>query len=134
MPQRSPETSIKRIGLLTSGSDCSGLNAVIRAVVYRATQTYGWQVFGIQRGTLGLMERPLMYGELNMGRFQGHMLRTGGTMLGASSKGDSFHFPIPDGSFKDQSNEFVKGFLETAGTLGIYLGENEIHPTAESTS
>jgi len=116
MPLGQPTpTSIKRIGLLTSGGDCSGLNAVIRAVVYRATQTYGWQVFGILRGTLGLMERPLMYEELSLSRFQGHMLRTGGTMLGTTSKGDPFHFPMPDGSFKDRSGDFVEGFQE----LGI---------------
>ena len=36
----------KRIGVLTSGGDCAGLNAVIRAVVLRAINTYGWQVIG----------------------------------------------------------------------------------------
>ena len=38
-----------RIGLLTSGGDCAGLNAVIRAVVKRAVLGYGWQVLGIRR-------------------------------------------------------------------------------------
>jgi len=37
--------AIERIGILTSGGDCAGLNAVIRAVVHRAIQGYGWQVF-----------------------------------------------------------------------------------------
>ena len=37
---------LKRIGVLTSGGDCAGLNAVIRAVVLRAINTYGWQVIG----------------------------------------------------------------------------------------
>jgi len=49
----------KRIGILTSGGDCAGLNAVIRAVVYRAIGTYGWEVLGIRQATLGLMTRPL---------------------------------------------------------------------------
>ena len=35
---------IKRIGILTSGGDCGGLNAVVRAVSYRAIETYGWEV------------------------------------------------------------------------------------------
>ena len=48
----------KRIGILTSGGDCAGLNAVIRAVVHRATLTYGWQVIGIKEGTMGLLSRP----------------------------------------------------------------------------
>jgi 6-phosphofructokinase 1 len=48
----------KRIGILTSGGDCAGLNAVIRAVVYRATGTYGWEVLGIRQATQGLMTQP----------------------------------------------------------------------------
>ena len=39
---------IKRIGVLTSGGDCAGLNAVIRAVVNSATQD-GWEVYGVRR-------------------------------------------------------------------------------------
>jgi ATP-dependent phosphofructokinase / diphosphate-dependent phosphofructokinase len=112
MPEPSEPNAIRRIGVLTSGGDCSGLNAVIRAVVYRATQTYGWQVFGIQQGTMGLMERPLMYEELDLSHFRGHMLRTGGTMLGTTSKGDPFDFPMPDGTRKDRSDEFVAGYRE----------------------
>ena len=49
----------KRIGILTSGGDCGGLNAVIRAVTYRAINEYGWKVYGIKDGTLGLMNDPL---------------------------------------------------------------------------
>ena len=52
--------AIERIGILTSGGDCAGLNAVIRAVVHRAIQGYGWQVFGIHEGTRGFMERPII--------------------------------------------------------------------------
>ena len=48
----------KRIGLLTSGGDCAGLNAIIRAVVRHAVGTYGWQVVGIREGTIGLLARP----------------------------------------------------------------------------
>ncbi len=49
----------KRIGILTSGGDCAGLNAAIRAVVLHASTRYGWQVFGIHNGTAGLMARPV---------------------------------------------------------------------------
>ncbi|HIF08663.1 MAG TPA: ATP-dependent 6-phosphofructokinase [Sneathiellales bacterium] len=122
MPQSPSPSSIKRIGVLTSGGDCSGLNAVIRAVVFRATQTYEWQVYGIHSGALGLMERPLMYEGLNLSRFQGHMLRTGGTMLGTTSKGDPFHYPMPDGSFKDHSGDFVRGFQELGLDALIGIG------------
>jgi ATP-dependent phosphofructokinase / diphosphate-dependent phosphofructokinase len=44
----------KRIGLLTSGGDCGGLNAVIRAVALRAASAYGWEVLGIRNGSMGL--------------------------------------------------------------------------------
>ncbi len=48
-------TSKKRIGILTSGGDCPGLNAIIRAVVKYATLK-GWEVIGIPHGTDGFME------------------------------------------------------------------------------
>ncbi len=48
-----------RIGILTSGGDCAGLNAVIRAVVNRAARKYRWQVMGINHGTDGLICRPV---------------------------------------------------------------------------
>ncbi len=49
---------IKRIGILTSGGDCAGLNAVIRAVTHCAVGIYDWEVLGICKATLGLMSRP----------------------------------------------------------------------------
>lgn len=45
----------KRIGILTSGGDCPGLNAIVRAVVKYATLK-GWEVFGIPRGTDGFID------------------------------------------------------------------------------
>ncbi|MFB3134254.1 MAG: 6-phosphofructokinase, partial [Rhodospirillales bacterium] len=81
------EAKTKRIGVLTSGGDCAGLNAAIRAVVHRAIQGYGWEVFGIRDGTMGLMERPLMVEELSLRIFTGNILRMGGTILGTVNKG-----------------------------------------------
>ena len=52
-------TTTKRIGILTSGGDCAGLNAAMRAVVHRAVLTYGWQVLGVLEGTQGLLSRPV---------------------------------------------------------------------------
>jgi ATP-dependent phosphofructokinase / diphosphate-dependent phosphofructokinase len=48
-------TTPKRIGILTSGGDCPGLNAVIRAVV-KCSSRRGWQVIGIPYGTDGMMK------------------------------------------------------------------------------
>src|SRR5688572_5577864 len=100
---------IKTLGVLTSGGDCAGLNAVIRAVTYHAVQVYGWKVIGVQDGTAGLIERPLRYRELTMDTFDGHMLRESGTFLGTTSKGNPLHWRMPDGSFKDLSPEFAEG-------------------------
>ena len=102
--------SVWRLGVLTSGGDCAGLNAAIRAVTYRAIRHYGWSVFGIKDGSLGLMTRPVQYQELSLDLTSGVMLRMGGTMLGTTNKGDPFASPMPDGSVKDRSGEFVEGY------------------------
>ena len=49
-------TETKKIGLLTSGGDCAGLNAVLRAVVHRAVEGYGWEVYGIEQRYLTQLE------------------------------------------------------------------------------
>ena len=81
----------KRIGLLTSGGDCPGLNGVIRAVVRHATLTYGWEVVGIPYATRGLLERKTI--ALNVHGLDLHgidpLLSLGGTILGTINKGDT---------------------------------------------
>ena len=86
----------KRIGILTSGGDCAGLNAVIRAVASRA-RTLGWTVVGIRNGTAGLLARPVDAVELGPEVLGANMLRQGGTILGTTNKGDPFAFPTADG-------------------------------------
>ena len=50
-------SEIKRIGVLTSGGDCAGLNAVISSVV-AAAEKKGWEVYGIHNGTDGITNKP----------------------------------------------------------------------------
>lgn len=107
-------TGKKRIGILTSGGDCAGLNAVLRAVVYAATNK-GWEVIGIEDGTAGLLERPMRYQVLDVDMFDTTIMRLGGTILGTTNKGNPFQFPMPDGSVKDRSPEIIDGIKE----LGI---------------
>lgn len=116
-----PATSIAKIGVLTSGGDCAGLNAAIRAVVHRAIHGYGWKVIGIREGTRGLLERPLRFEPLDLKLFTGNILRLGGTILGTVNKGDPFAFPMPDGTVKDRSGECIDGFRELGldGLIGI---------------
>ncbi len=44
-----------KIGMLTGGGDCPGLNAVIRAVVKTSYLKYGWEVIGVEDGFTGLI-------------------------------------------------------------------------------
>jgi phosphofructokinase-like protein len=112
----------KRLGILTSGGDCSGLNPAIRAVVCRAIEGYGWRVFGIKQGTLGLMRRPVDYQELDIGVVNSNMLRMAGTILGTTNKGDPFAYPMPDGSLLDRSEELIAGYRELALDALIGIG------------
>jgi 6-phosphofructokinase 1 len=81
---------IKRIGLLTGGGDCPGLNAVIRGVT-KPAQDYGMTVYGIIDGFEGLVEGRA--NELRNEDVSG-ILSRGGTILGSSNKGDPFHWPV----------------------------------------
>ena len=81
----------KRIGILTSGGDCPGLNCVIRAVVSHATRTYDWEVVGIPYATQGLLERKTVPLSIHGWDLRGidPLLSMGGTILGSISKGDT---------------------------------------------
>ncbi len=70
-----------RIGVLTSGGDCPGLNAVIRSVVHRGVVDHGDEIIGFQDGWRGLLEgshRPLTLDSVS------GILAQGGTILGSS--------------------------------------------------
>jgi 6-phosphofructokinase 1 len=84
---------IGRIGIITGGGDCPGLNAVIRAVAKTAMSKYGGTVIGIEDGFEGFVEGQMH--ELNNKEVSG-ILAQGGTILGTSNKGDPFHYPMED--------------------------------------
>jgi 6-phosphofructokinase 1 len=110
----------KRIGILTSGGDCAGLNAAIRAVVYAGTRLE-WEVIGIEDGTAGLLSQPMRYKVLTREMFDTTIMRLGGTILGTTNKGNPFHFEMPDGSFKDLSDDIIAGIkaLKLDALIGI---------------
>lgn len=99
----------KCIGILTSGGDCAGLNAVIRAVVHRAVGTYNWQVLGIRQATKGLMNRPPQGIPLDIEKVDS-WLTVGGTMLGTTNEGNPFAYPMSDGTLLDRSDEIIEGY------------------------
>ena len=88
---------VKKIGILTSGGDCGGLNAVVRAATLRATNKYKWKVFGIRDGTLGLLKDPLDVLELTTKHFDGNLMRMGGTFLGTNNKGNASEEKVLEG-------------------------------------
>ncbi len=118
-------SEIKKIGVLTSGGDCAGLNAAIRAVAYRAINGYGWEVYGLKEGTVGLMERPITYEKITrelLDTQSKDLLRQGGTFLGTVNKGDPFAYPMPDGSKKDRSQEIVDGYRQLGLDALVAIG------------
>lgn len=74
----------KRIGILTAGGDCPGLNAVIRGVV-KSANTHGYEVVGFLKGYEGLVD-PVSYIPLTQKNTTG-ILSQGGTILGSTNKG-----------------------------------------------
>jgi 6-phosphofructokinase 1 len=69
-----------KIGVLTSGGDCPGLNAVIRAIARKADQ-FGFETIGIMNGWKGIFDES--YKQLNLSNVAG-IINRGGTILGTS--------------------------------------------------
>ncbi len=84
---------IKKIGILTGGGDCSGLNAVISAVTKTAINKYGVEVVGYKRGYSGLYHNDFM--ELNLDSVSG-IMHQGGTILKTSNKDNLFNYRVVD--------------------------------------
>ncbi len=82
-----------RVGVLTGGGDCPGINAALRAVTKSLTLQHDAEVVGILDGFRGLVDRnvePLRYRDVS------GILTRGGTILGASNKADPFNY-LPRG-------------------------------------
>jgi ATP-dependent phosphofructokinase / diphosphate-dependent phosphofructokinase len=91
----------KRIGILTGGGDCPGLNAVIRGVVKGALLQRQWEVTGIEDGFDGLLV-PEKCVPLTLERVRG-ILPRGGTILGSTNRGNPFSYPVE----RNGTREFI---------------------------
>ena len=106
---------IKKIGVLTGGGDCPGLNAVIRAVTKTAVNDYKMKLVGIRDGYEGLIKgdfRDLTYDGAS------GILTEGGTILGTSNKANPFKYPVKSKGrvvYKDLSDKVIKN----AAKLGL---------------
>jgi len=120
---------IRRIGVLTGGGDCPGLNAVIRAVVKTAINEYDWEVLGIEDGFEGLIQpgrvRPLTLADVR------DILPRGGTILGTTNRANPFHYEVEvDGEVKvfDVSDDVVR-HAQVLGmdALVVIGGDGSLH-------
>ena len=106
----------KKIGILTGGGDCPGLNAVIRGVVKSAIIRHGWQVIGIEDGFDGLLDlnkcRPL-----GLESVRG-ILPRGGTILGTTNRGNPFDYPVEQNG-KVVHVDYSDKVVENVRQLGI---------------
>jgi phosphofructokinase-like protein len=108
----------KRIGILTGGGDCPGLNAVIRAAVRTAIRDYDCKVLGIQSGFEGLLTSSAV--PLSLEAIRG-ILPKGGTLLRTTNRGNPFEYPIVENGVRscvDRSAEAVAN-IEKMGLDGI---------------
>ncbi|HYO76605.1 MAG TPA: ATP-dependent 6-phosphofructokinase [Thermoanaerobaculia bacterium] len=103
---------MKRIGILTGGGDCPGLNAVIRAAVRTLVRDYGLEAVGIQLGFEGLLTKSIV--PLTLDSIRG-ILPKGGTLLRTTNRGNPFEYPTADGGTEDRSAQVIENIRE----LGI---------------
>jgi 6-phosphofructokinase 1 len=106
----SDTTKLRRIGVLTGGGDCPGLNAVIRAVTKTALYQHQLEVWGIEDGFLGLIENrmaPLASTDVS------NILTRGGTILGTSNRANPARFAVGTDAqgapvFQDVTDQVVR--------------------------
>ncbi len=106
----------KRIGVVTGGGDCPGLNAVIRAVA-KASAKRGWDCIGVLGGYEGLLEPqrtiPLDYQTLS------GLLPRGGTILGTASRG-KFSAKVGHGESRKLPKELLEDVKAGMDALGVF--------------
>jgi 6-phosphofructokinase 1 len=112
----------RKIGILTGGGDCPGLNAVIRAVVKTSILEHGFKVVGFEDGFYGLVKDR--HRELTLESASG-IITLGGTVLGTSNKDNPFRFNVGDPGnpeYRDCSDEVVKVYRRHGLDAVIAIG------------
>src|SRR4051812_32794149 len=112
---------IRRIGVLTGGGDCPGLNSVVRAVVKAANNEYGWEVIGVEDGFDGLIF-PERSHPLTSTHVRG-ILPRGGTILGTTNRGNPFSYVFgPEVGPQDISGRVVDNLAKLGIDALIVIG------------
>lgn len=120
-------SKIKKIGVLTGGGDCPGLNAVIRAVVKTAIRRHNIDVAGIINGFSGLINNDFCV--LTEKEVSG-ILPRGGTILGTTNRDNPFEYPVQingETVYQDVSNQAIQN-MKNAGieALAIIGGDGSL--------
>lgn len=117
-----------KIGLLTSGGDCQGLNAALRGVAKTLHNTVkGAELYGIQDGYRGLIESD--WRKMEIAEFSG-ILRQGGTILGASRQPFKKMRELDENNI-DKLTMMLKNYKKGGFDAIVILGGNGTHKTAQ---
>ena len=116
----------RRIGILTSGGDCPGLNAAIRGVARAAYEMFDAEIVGVVDGYRGLIQGE--YKEMKQSDFSG-ILTLGGTILGTSRQPYKYMRVIGDDNV-DKVAEMKANYKKMKLDCLVTLGGNGTHKTA----
>ena len=116
----------RRIGILTSGGDCPGLNAAIRGVAKAAYELFDVEIVGIHNGYGGLIEEE--YQEMRREQFSG-ILTLGGTILGTSRQPFRSMQDVDENGV-DKVSAMKKTYKKLKLDCIVTLGGNGTHRTA----
>ena len=116
---------MKRVLIATAGGDCPGLNAVIRAIVKRASQERDWEIIGSIQAFNGILWEPTEIKILDEKAVAGIHFR-GGTIIETTNKGGPFAWPIKDNNGKwstvDRSEEMIRKLMYMGVDAVINIG------------
>jgi len=134
MPLFSSTSSVKRVGILTGGGDCPGLNAVIRSVTKPLMSELNCTIVGIEDGFEGMVmgrAHELSYRDVS------GIINLGGTIIGTSNKGDPYHFPVEkNGKIEvaDCSEQAIKNYFDWKLDALVAIGGDGTMHIAEKLS
>jgi 6-phosphofructokinase 1 len=122
-----PNKKIRRIGVLTGGGDCPGLNAVIRAVVKTAIGSYRLSVVGFENGFGGLIQNRAH--DLSTSDVVG-ILPRGGTILGTTNRDNPFKYQMVingEKIFRDVSDRVIENInIQEIDALIVIGGDGSL--------